>query len=69
MEFKSYLEGKITDDTKQRIYKKSTTIGIPARRGIRPAPSNRPYATDPGDFGRGIYHSIPIIIALSPMVK
>ena len=56
MQFISWLES-ITDKTKQRIYEKATTTGIPVRRGTRPLRVNKPYASDPGDFGRGIYYS------------
>lgn len=56
MRFRMWLEGEVTEDTKSAIYKKATTTGIPARHGESPNRHNRPYSTDPGDFGRGIYY-------------
>jgi len=55
MNFKLWLEGKVTEETKKRIYEKITTIGIPVRRGERPR-YHKEYASDPGDLGRGIYY-------------
>lgn len=57
MRFKIWLEGMVDDDTKRRIYEKATTTGIPVRRGEKPRLAGRAYATDAGDFGRGIYYS------------
>lgn len=49
-------QGEVTGDTKRRVFDKITTEGMPVNRGVRPIRSERGYATDPGDFGRGIYY-------------
>jgi len=56
MRFRIWLEREATEDTKRAIYEKATTTGIPARHGQGEGKSNRPYSSDPGDFGRGIYY-------------
>lgn len=55
MNFKLWLEGEITEETKKRIYQKITTVGMPVRRGTRPR-YHKEFASDPGDLGRGIYY-------------
>lgn len=60
MTFENWLETqvpKVTDETKQQIFLKATTEGIPVNRGIKPHRASVPYTSDPGDFGRGIYYS------------
>lgn len=53
--FRLWLE--MSQDTKLSIYKRITTRGIPVRRGIKRKRINLPFASDPGDFGRGIYYT------------
>lgn len=56
--FEEWLLSESFDD----IYRKITTIGIPVRRGAK-SKLNQEYATDVGDFGRGIYYSTNYIVA------
>jgi len=60
MNFKLWLEShhEIDEDTKRAIYEKATTVGIPARRGTEGyAARGKPFKSDPGDFGRGVYYT------------
>lgn len=51
-----YKAAQLGDDTAERIRQKAVTTGINVFRGQRPVGA-RGYASDPGDFGRGIYYT------------
>jgi len=58
MNFRAWLETKLpSNETKEKLYDKITTDGIPVRRGTRPFKKGKEYSTDTGDFGRGIYYT------------
>lgn len=46
----------LSPETTARIQAKAKK-GIPVSRGIRPALASRPFVSDPGDLGRGIYYT------------
>jgi hypothetical protein len=53
MDFRIFLES----DSKQKLYDRMTSTGIEVRRGERKRSHNKPFATDVGDFGRGVYYT------------
>lgn len=57
-DFIQWFETKVPlDSSKDKLYERATTVGIPVRRGSKPFKKGKPYASDVGDFGRGVYYS------------